>query len=49
MKVSVKVQATFLMRFETAQELHRNRMDLLFAVPTASNISSSIDVNEKNT
>jgi hypothetical protein len=39
----------FLMWFETAQKLPRCGMDLLVAVPAASNISSSIDVNEKNT
>jgi hypothetical protein len=37
------------MWFETAQEMPRSGMDLLVAVPAASNISSSIDVNEKNT
>jgi len=39
----------FLMWFETAQKLHRCGMDLLVAVPTASNISSSMDLNVKNT
>ena len=39
----------FLMRLlETPKELPRSGMDLLVAVPTASNISSSIDVNVKN-
>ncbi len=33
---------------ETPKELPRNGMNLLVAVPTACNISSSIDVNVKN-
>ena len=39
----------FLMRLlETPKELPRNGMNLLNAVPTACNISSSVDINVKN-